>query len=623
MPDSAPSFHFRVPARDDTLGGWIARLLPDVERRVRRGWIADGQVRVGSRVQDRGDRPVPRGANVTIAVPSSASLDAPRLRADARGTHAAWVAWIVDPPWWAGTLPIGAKGGEGAPFAIDARSDGYARAVVTSGGADAVEVLDAFASLGLPVVGDIERGGLGVAGGPFLAPAATSLASPDERVFRVDHESPPARAEPRDARRDPEDLHVSDETARVLARGHPWILPDAASESTAGFRPGALVRVLDHRDRPLAWARIEGEARIAARVWARGGESADALESVESRIARALARRRSHLAADPGEVGNTVRLIHGEADGLPGLFVDRLGALLRVLTTGASAFGHRDRALAALRNQLPVSPEGHAWTVIELLHLRDPAGRAVDRVRFVDGDLERLRATHADVDAKGFVVRERGLDYFVDPGWDAPRRPRPGYGLFLDQRANRDRVAERAARGGRWLNLFAHTGAFSVALLAAGADRVTEVDLSAAYLQRLEANLERNRARGVDPARHETVRGDVRRALEGLPASARFDGIVLDPPTAAAAGRRFWSLREDLEPLLSAALSRLEPGGHLLVTQNRAGPPLGLDRVVDRLARRSHRPVEAIEPAPAGDDHPSMPGFPEGDPFEGVLLDLR
>ena len=217
-------------------------------------------------------------------------------------------------------------------------------------------------------------------------------------------------------------------------------------------------------------------------------------------------------------------------------------------------------------------------------------------------------------------VRERGLAYEVDPGWHAPRRPRPGFGLFLDQRDNRARIAERAAQeGGRWLNLFAHTGAFSVALLAAGAEQVVSVDLSAAWLERLEANLALNVTQGVEVDRHRSVRSDARRALEALEADGLFRGIVIDPPTAAAAGRRFWSVREDLEPLLKSALGRLEPGGSLLVTQNRSGPPLGVDLAIERVARRLHRPVESLDPAPPGADHPGLAGFPEGDAFEGWL----
>ena len=193
----------------------------------------------------------------------------------------------------------------------------------------------------------------------------------------------------------------------------------------------------------------------------------------------------------------------------------------------------------------------------------------------------------------------------------------------MDQRDNRERTAKSEGEGGAWLNLFAHTGAFSVSLLAAGAERVVSVDLSRPYLERLEGNLIANQGRGVDPTLHQAVRGDVRHYLESLGEGETFRGIVIDPPTAAAAGRRFWSIKQDLEPLLSATIERLEGGGTLLVTQNRSGPGLGLDRVLEALCERAGRPLEQISKAPAGLDHPSRKGFPEGDPFEGWLVTLR
>ena len=222
----------------------------------------------------------------------------------------------------------------------------------------------------------------------------------------------------------------------------------------------------------------------------------------------------------------------------------------------------------------------------------------------------------------GFQVLERGLRFSVDPGWETPRKVRPGFGLFVDQRENRARLDPHAARGGDWLNLFAHTGAFSASLLAAGAEHVTSVDLSGAYLKRLEMNLAANRDRGVDPTRNESVRIDGRRFLETLRPDQRYAGIVLDPPTAASAGHRFWSLRRDLEPLLRRCVERLDSGGVLLVTQNRNGPPLGLDRILERIVSRAHRSIEQLDAAPAGLDHPGLVGFPEGDPFEGWLLRL-
>ncbi len=151
-------------------------------------------------------------------------------------------------------------------------------------------------------------------------------------------------------------------------------------------------------------------------------------------------------------------------------------------------------------------------------------------------------------------------------------------GFFLDQRENRARLAARA-RGGRWLNLFAHTGAFTAALLRAGAEEVVSVDLSAAWLRRLEDTLARN---GLDASRSRVVRGDSRRVLERLAPEERFDGIVLDPPTAAAAGRRFWSVRRDLEPTVERCLALLAPGGSLLVCRNDRG-----GRELTQLVRRA------------------------------------
>jgi 23S rRNA (cytosine1962-C5)-methyltransferase len=627
---------FRLPARRDALGGWLARLLPELDRRSRRDWIAEGRITVDGRVQDRSDRRLPAGTRVEIALPERDSSSrgaegeepderwARRLVAEGSGLFSGpcW-AWIEDTPWWRGELPASAASnfGPSPTFEVEHRESGYARVRIEGEALTPLAVLEGLAGIGLPVVGDLLRGGLAVEGGPALAAEREVLRRPGESVWLYTWEDGDSRAVPDEG--DEADLRVSDETARALASGHPWILSDEASDSMSGLRPGALIRVLDRRGAPLVWARVEGEGKLAARVWGDPVESLRGLPSIESRVARALALRRPGLAVDPENSGNTLRLIHGEADGFPGLYVDRLGSLLRVLVTGWAALGFRERTLAALAQQLPVSPEGHAWSVLELLHLRGQAGNQVDRVRWLQGGMETLRAAHPDLDAVGFVVRERGLDFRVDPGWDAVRRPRPGYGLFLDQRDNRERLAQRAVGGGRWLNLFAHTGSFSVALLAGGAEEVISVDLSAAYLERLEKNLDLNRARGLDSERHHSHRGDVRRYLEGLDPAERFRGVVIDPPTAAAAGRRFWSVREDLEPLLALCLARLEPGGHLFVSQNRSGAPLGLDRLLERIARRAHRSVDAICSAPPAADNPTLRGFPEGESFEGWLLDLR
>ena len=333
--------------------------------------------------------------------------------------------------------------------------------------------------------------------------------------------------------------------------------------------------------------------------------------SVESRVARAIARRRSLLTVADGGETDAFRLIHGEADGLPGLFIDRLGPLLRVLVAGRATEGFRERAIEGLQQQLPVTPEGQAWSVLELLHQRTPSHAAFDSVRWLAGGVDALAAVGARLQGAWLRVEERGLRFWVDPGWDSPHRLRPGFGLFLDQRENRARLAPLAARGGRWLNLFSHTGAFSVSLLAAGAEAVVSVDLSAPYPRPGSTRISLRIWTVV------LIRPDISRCVAMGGAISRRSGRARGSPASSSirrplrrrAGRRFWSLRQDLEPLLRLCLGRLEAGGVLLVSQNQKGAPLGLDRVLERIASRSHRSIAGLEPAPPGFDHPSLAGF--------------
>jgi len=606
------SLRFRLPGRVQPLGAWLASLLPAVDRIHRRRLIEEGCVRLDGRSVDRAGLDCPPGAVLEIEGTSELLCGFDSVPTDPKSdprAHRDWQAIVDLPAWRSGAIEV-VPGRELEFHRAEVR--GALACLVLSGEpSHAPEICEALARASMPVVGDLLRGGLGVPGGPRLATVeaiskGSALDWPDEEVWRIEAEDHRARGDRAEVERESGagELVVSRETGRALQSGHPWILPDDASEPATRYRPGALVRVVERGDGPVGWAHVEATPRLAARLWAAGDLSRREIPSVEARVARAIARRRALLVDLANSGTNAFRLIHGEGDGLPGLFIDRLGPLL-------------------LRTQLPTTPEGAPWSVLEVLHLRRPGTSRVDRVRWVEGGIESLEEAGFAVTRDSFFVEERGLRLSVDPGWDAPRRPRPGYGLFVDQRDNRARLAAHATAGGRWLNLFAHTGAFSVSLLAAGAEQVESVDLSAAYLERLEGNLAANVDRGVEPSRHRTVRGDVRRFLSELEPSERFRGIVVDPPTAAAAGRRFWSVKQDLEPLLRLAIDRLEEGGVLLVTQNRAGPPLGLDRVIERILERANRGISTLEAVPAGLDHPSLKGFPEGDPFEGWLVTLR
>ena len=141
------------------------------------------------------------------------------------------------------------------------------------------------------------------------------------------------------------------------------------------------------------------------------------------------------------------------------------------------------------------------------------------------------------------------------------------------------------------------------------------VDLSGPYLRWLAENVAAN---AIDQERHRVVRQDGRRYLETLDASERFDAIVLDPPTAAAAGRRFWSVSKELPPLVARAFAHLAPGGRLLVSRNDRRRS-SLREIVADAAARAGVALREVQPAPPGRDFPSLRSFPEGDPFAAVI----
>ncbi len=571
---------FRAPGSLLSLDELIARALPDVDASARRGLVETGAISIsGSRARKLKTRVRP-GCLVEIR----GQAPAPCF-----GSAASWLVLVPSLPWRAGTLES-RQGRAEIAFQRVAEQDDVAELLVRG---DADDVRVGLAEAGHPVLGDAEHGGILVAGGMRLASGAGDPPGawwPEEPVF--------PRKEPNDALV----LEVSEATSQALSRGHPWVLRDSETGDPSRFAPGTRVDVVGPAGEELGTAHIEGTGRLTARIWTRPGADE---ASVEARVAAALRRRTALLDAVETDA---YRLVHGEADGLPGLFVDRLGPLLRALVTSAATGAYRQRALDAIVRGL--SPQlGGDPPVVEVLHLRDRPAGTLECTRVVRGDA-------ALVDAK-LVVKERGVCFRVDPGLDRPHRASPGVGLYLDQRENRARLLAWA-KGGRLLNLFAHTGAFSVAWLAAGYEEAISVDLSAPYLRWLDENLALN---GLDPSRHRSVKQDGRRFLETLAPAERFDAIVLDPPTAAAAGRRFWSVAKELPPLVALSLSHLSPGGTLIVSRNdrrRAG----LQDLVVRAAEKNSVSLADVQPAPAGIDFPRLSGLPEGDPFSAVIAQL-
>ena len=503
-------------------------------------------------------------------------------------------------------------------------------------GAELVDqLLKMMAAAGYPVLGDGVNGGYLVAGGLRLRlgalygvePFAHSWPSPrqwwpEEEILEPSEEeeeteekdaSPGAGRRERSSgggrRRTVEvkELQISRQSFEILKRrGHPWVLRDRETGSLEGISPGEPVRLVVGGRKGELFGVVDGTGDVVARFWSEEEEEArEFFDEVEIRLDEAMGVRGERFR----EMAKTdvFRIVHGEADGLPGIWVDRLGSVFRITSLGRCAGGYRE------------------W-ITRLLVARDETAMVlhVDHTR----DLRRRETLpEAEILHEGgryvrpgqeLIVREEGLKYLVEP-WEGV-----DVGFFADQRDNRRIAAELAEKqsGGegeekeqpKWLNLFCHTGAFSVALAKAGA-ATTNVDLSRRYLRWLDRNFELN---GLELESRVNVDEDARRYLGRT--KEVFEGIIVDPPTASSGEAGFWSVRDDYLALLVQCFEVLVEEGVMLVCRNEKRPREGLEMLVRKAAKQAGWKISRIEEAPPGSDYPSLQGFPEGDKFEGVWV---
>jgi 23S rRNA (cytosine1962-C5)-methyltransferase len=201
-------------------------------------------------------------------------------------------------------------------------------------------------------------------------------------------------------------------------------------------------------------------------------------------------------------------------------------------------------------------------------------------------------------------VRENGLNFLVslERGLNS--------GLFLDQRANRRDLMARA-RGKRVLNLFAYTGAFSVAAAAAGASLVTGVDASAGYTEWARANFGANR---LNPKRHEFIVGDCLAVVQELARQGKsYDIILMDPPSFSTTAKSRFTTRGGTSDMVAAALPLLPPGGLLIASSNHQKVDTAdYLKELRRGALQAGCELRVISLAGQPEDFPYPVAFPEG-----------
>ena len=385
-------------------------------------------------------------------------------------------------------------------------------------------------------------------------------------------------------------LHEGKE--RSLLRRHPWVFQGSVAKGKAD--PGETVRVEAADGRFLAWGAYSPTSMIRVRAW-----SFDEAERIDAaffarRIAAAVALRARLPVASSG-----VRLVHGEADGLPGLIVDRYGDTLSVQFLSAGAERWRDVIADALL----------AATGCTRLYERSDSG-----TRGLEGLEGRSGWLRGEGDSR-LTITEHDWRLQLDVALGHKT------GFYLDQRDNRALLARWVRHFGlqRVLNCYCYTGGFTVAALAGGAQHVTSVDSSAPALALLADNVALN---GFDAARSEALDADVNGFLrQALKDGSAFDAIVLDPPKFAPTASHAERAARAYKDINRLALKLLAPGGLLLTFSCSGGIGAELfHKIVAGAAADAGVDGAILQRLEGACDHPTTLVFPEGEYLKGLPL---
>ena len=359
-----------------------------------------------------------------------------------------------------------------------------------------------------------------------------------------------------------------------LKANHPWIYRGDVTDARAAA--GDIVVVRSARGRVLGQALYSDRSQITIRMLTHGEHVAD-LALLRGRLEAAIGFRDS-LTIN----ATAFRLVHGEADLLPSLIVDRYGEYLVV------------QALSQGMDALSVPIVN--W-LNDLLHPRGILARNDPRVRDLEGLERRVDVLSGEVPPL-VRVHELGVEYDVDV-WRGQKT-----GLFLDQRENRDAAAAYAR--GRALDCFSYNGGFALAL-ASRTRETLAFDISEEAVARLRQNAERNGV-AVD-ARV----GNVFDELRGLDRTGeRFDTIVLDPPAFAKSKSAVEKAVTGYKEINLRALKLLNPGGTLVTCScsyhvNEAA----FADILHSAAADAQVHVSVVEKRMQGRDHPVLLGVPE------------
>lgn len=385
-------------------------------------------------------------------------------------------------------------------------------------------------------------------------------------------------------------MTVSAKAERSLRAGHPWVYADEMRSTQGELTAGGITDVFTLKGSWLGAGIYSAASKIAVRVLTDNANETFSDAFFERRVKYALEYRRTAMGAD----FNACRLIFGEADGLPGVTVDRFEDVLvtQILSYGMEV--RKDILYRALVTQLAELGVG----------IRGVYERSESPLRAKEG-LEPCSGWYEGLPHSGgtsVVISENGVKYTVD--FENGQKT----GFFLDQKYNRLAVA-RLAPGKRVLDCFTHTGSFALNCALAGAEHVTAVDVSESAVSLARENARLNGLGG----RMDFLAADVFDLLPKLlEERAHYDIVILDPPAFTKSRRTVRSAERGYKEINYRAMRLLPRGGYLATASCSHFMENELFvKMLHSAARDANVKLREVEVRKQAPDHPILWNVPE------------
>ncbi len=375
--------------------------------------------------------------------------------------------------------------------------------------------------------------------------------------------------------------------------GMPWVYTDQIVQDrrTKGIAPGTIAELQDANREPLALVTVNPQSKIIARVLDRDMSVEIDRTWLATRVRHALDLRETLFDAP------FYRLIHAEADGLPGVIIDRFGDTAVIQPNAAWADVMFDDLVAALADVTGITNI-----------VKNASGRA----RTLEGLDQESSIVTGKVDGL-IAVPMNGATYMADLIGGQKT------GLFYDQRPNHA-FAARLSKGRDVLDVFSHVGGFALASLVGGANSALAVDGSADALALAAQGAE---ASGV-AKQFDTRKGDAFDVMAALATEGRtFGHVICDPPAFAPAKQSLEAGLRAYERVARMGANLVEPGGYLtLCSCSHAADLTKFREACLRGIGKAGRSAQILHTGEAGPDHPTHPNLAESSYLKAIYLRL-